>query len=244
MPMNTIYCERRSYLAEPQTHTHAYAQLVMPVQGILTVTVGDQLLKHDQPTVIYVPPRALHSFYADGSNQFLVLDIPWSFIPRAVLLPQAQPLNIRWQAIRELLLEEVGPEPAFNRHLVDLFRYILGLLEQERAVSSITYINDHYNQSISIEKLAAIEHYNPSYYCEWFQKQHGLSPMAYIRKLRLENAKDLLRETELSILQIAEQVGYRNQSTLTRIFQEWMGITPSEYRMQSRISVKKLPPES
>jgi AraC-like DNA-binding protein len=243
--LNTILCERRSYQEEPQTHEHAYAQLIIPVQGILTVTAEAQLLNHGQPTVIYIPPSMLHSFYADGSNQFLVLDIPMALITQAMTnLPQSQPFNNRWQAIRELFLEEVGLGSASGRRLSDLFRYVSGLLEQESDSASIMYINDHYSQSITIEELADIEHYNPSYYCEWFQKQHGLSPMTYIRRLRLEKAQNLLRETDYSILQIAEQVGYKHHSTLTRLFQEHMGMLPSEYRMQSRIPVKKLPQNS
>jgi AraC-like DNA-binding protein len=246
--LSTIQCERRSYQEEPQTHDHAYAQLVIPVEGILAVTVKERVLKHDQQTVIYIPPDAPHSFYADTSNQFLVWDIPAMYVNhQETVLPLSQPLDSRWNAARDLILTEVGPEgPSSNRRLSDLFRYILGLLTValEAKSVSLAYINEHYNQLLTIEQLAAIEHYNPSYYCQWFQKQHGLSPMAYIRQLRLEKAKDLLQETEFNILQIAEQVGYRNQSTLTRLFQEWMGMPPSEYRMQTRIPVKKLPQES
>jgi AraC-like DNA-binding protein len=246
--LNTILCERRSYQEEPQTHDHTYAQLVIPVEGILAVTVKKRVLKHDQQMVIYIPPDAPHSFYADASNQFLVWDIPTMYVNhQETVLPLSQPLDSRWNAARDLILTEVGPEgPSSNRRLSDLFRYILGLLTVglETESASLAYISEHYNQLLTIEQLAAIEHYNPTYYCEWFQKQHGLSPMAYVRKLRLEKAKSLLDETDYSIVQIAEQVGYKHHSTLTRLFLEHMGMLPSEYRMQSRIPVKKLPQES
>lgn len=240
---NIIVCERRSYQTQPQTHHHTYAQLIMPVQGILSVTVESQVLKHDQQTVIYVPPDAPHSFYADTSNQFLVWDIPSIYINQGLTnLPLSQPLNNRWNALRDLLLAEVRlDQPTSNQRLLDLFRYILGLLQQKSEPPSLTYIREHYNQPLVIEELAAVEHYNSSYYCEWFQKQFGMSPMAYIRNLRLEKAKNLLEEAEYSIAQIAEQVGYRHHSTLTRIFQESTGMLPSEYRLQSRIEVKKHP---
>jgi AraC-like DNA-binding protein len=243
MDINTVFCERRSYQAEPQCHHHAYAQLIMPVQGILAVTVERQVLETNQQTVIYIPPDAPHSFYADASNQFLVWDIPATYIQHYRMnCSLSQPLDNRWNAVRELLLAEVGPDrPASNQRLVDLFRYILGLLVQKPDSASLAYIHDHYHQPLSIEELAAVEHYNPTYYCEWFQKQYGLPPMAYIRNLRLEMARRLLKETDYNILQIAEQVGYRHHSTLTRLFQEYAGILPSEYRMQSRMQAKNCP---
>lgn len=103
---------------------------------------------------------------------------------------------------------------------------------------TIEYIRNHYHRPISVQQLADMEHYNPSYYCEWFQKKYGLSPMAYIRKLRLDTAKTMLKNTDYSLMQIAQQVGYQNQSTLTRLFHQYVGITPSDYRLKSRKSDK------
>lgn len=234
---NMVRCERRTYQAQLQTHQHAYAQLILPVQGVLAVTVESKVLKHDQQMVIYVPPDSLHSFYADSSNQFLVWDIPVMYIHQNLEnLPLSQPVDNRWNALRELILTEVGPDyPNSDQRLLDLLRYTMGLLKQKSQPDSLTYILEHYHQPLTIEELAAVEYYNPSYFCEWFQKQFGISPMAYIRNLRLEKAKNLLEETDYNIAQIAEQVGYKNHSTLTRLFQEYIGLLPSEYRARSRV---------
>lgn len=81
-----------------------------------------------------------------------------------------------------------------------------------------------------VERLASIEHFNVSYYCKWFYNQTGMTPNAYIQQIRLEKAKVLLETTELSLLEIALQVGYSHQSSLTRLFRKIEGSNPILYR--------------
>ncbi len=238
--LRSVICERRSYVAEPHTHAHAYAQLIIPVNGALAVTVAAQSFLENGPEVIYIPPDARHSFYAQSSNQFLVFDIPPAFIPAvAIDRPTAQPMDERWQAIRNLLALEVGEGPQANQRLQDLFRYILRLLEPATGHPSLEYIAKNYHRPITLQQLAALEHYQLSYYCEWFQRKFGLSPMTYIRQLRLAKAQNLLAETDYNLLQIAQQVGYEHHATLTRQFQAVFGLLPSEYRKKNRIRAKK-----
>lgn len=236
-----LTCERRSYMEQPLTHSHPYAQLVVPVAGALLVTADAASFHNDRPSVVFIPPAVRHCFSAQTANQFLVFDIPPTYLPNTGAVPGCYPLDERWRAIRALLIEEVGEAATSNQRVVDLFRYITGLFPQNTDPVSLQYIRANYRQRITIRQLAALEHYNPSYYCEWFQKQYALTPMAYIRKLRLDAAQELLRETDYSIIQIAQQVGYQHHSTLTRLFLESTGIHPSAYRIQNRIAAKQDP---
>ena len=61
-----------------------------------------------------------------------------------------------------------------------------------------------------------------------------LSPVEYIQKLRIEQVKELLRDTDLSIMQIAYEVGYNHNSSLTRLFKLHENITPANYRINIR----------
>jgi AraC-like DNA-binding protein len=237
--MATITCERRTYTDKPQGHSHSYAQLVLPINGILTVTVDADVFNNDCPNVIFIPPASYHSFHSQANNQFLVLDIPPMYLSQsASISPECQVLDEQWKAIRTLLAQEVKDKPVSNSRLVDLSRYIVRLLERNIGTASIKYMHDHFHQDIRIQQLAELEHYHLSYYCEWFQKNFGVSPMAYIRNLRFEAARQLLESSDHSILQIAQQVGYQHQSTLTRLFQEYAGVNPVEYRKNNRIRVK------
>lgn len=237
--MAAITCERRTYTDKSYGHIHSYAQLVLPVKGILSVTVNTAVFDDNCQNVIFIPPESYHSFHSHTNNQFLVLDIPPMYLPQSTRpVPECQLLDERWKAVRTLLAQEVKDTPVANSRLTDLFRYILRLLEQESCPASIRYIHDQYYRDITLQQLADIEHYQLSYYCEWFQKHFGVSPMEYIRRLRLENARRLLEDSDHTILQIAQQVGYRQQSTLTRLFQDYAGVTPAAYRNKNRIKAK------
>ncbi|MDR3588303.1 MAG: AraC family transcriptional regulator [Negativicutes bacterium] len=232
--MDTILCERRTYADKPYTHTHPYGQLIVPIHGSLSVTVG-QVKTGEEQSVIFIPPEAAHSFYARTSNQFFVIDAPLGYLPRDLDgLPRFYPLDGRWKALRALLSEEVGDGPVSSQRLADLFRYISGLLEDGQDSASLAYIRENFTTSLTVQRLAELEHFHPTYYVEWFKRRFGKSPIAYIRDLRLHKAKELLQHTAFSVLQIAQQVGYENQSTLTRLFRQDLGMTPRQYREKSR----------
>jgi AraC-like DNA-binding protein len=236
--LDTILCERRTYDEKPFTHAHSYGQLIIPIHGALSISVDQQTVEKQQ-NVVLVPPDTAHSFYAKDFNQFFVFDAPDFYFPNGVVgYLRFYSLDRRWQAIRSLLAEEVGSGPTSSQRLTDLFRYISGLLEQDQGSSSLNYIRNNFDKSITIDQLAAIEHFNPTYFSEWFKRKYGVSPIAYIRHLRFDKAKELIMSTDYTIMQIAQQVGYENQSTLTKLFQKEIGVTPREYREKTRKWVK------
>lgn len=230
-----IVGERRTYSAEPHSHAHPYAQLILPVQGILSLKVQSTEFDDINQRVFFVDSYSLHSFYSKARNQFLVLDIPSSFLPPSDILAASCHMDERWEAVRTLLLNEVKDEPVQSQAIIELCRYSLHLLRQKESVPvSVRYIIENYHKKITVEKLAVLENYNTTYYCDWFKGKTGFTPMNYIKTVRMENAKKLLEHTDYSILQIAQQVGYEYQSTFTRVFHQNEGITPGGYRDKIR----------
>lgn len=232
--MEALLCERRTYEDKPFTHAHSYSQLIIPIHGTLTVSAG-QAIGEEGQKAIFIPSEVVHSFYAKASNQFFVFDVPASYLPKGIkATAHFYPFNERWQAIKSLLFEEVGNTPVTNQRLADLFRYIAGVLKEDKSSPSFDYIRKNFHKPLTVQQLADLEHFNPTYYIEWFKQQFGTSPIAYIRDLRLCKAKELLIHTSYTMLQIAQQIGYANQETLTRLFQKNIGMTPGEYRKKYR----------
>lgn len=232
--MEEILCERRIYADKPFTHAHSYSQLIIPIHGSLTVSIG-QTIGEEEKKVIFIPSELVHSFYAKASNQFFVFDVPTSYLPKGMATTaQFYPFSGRWQAIQSLLFEEVGNTPVVSQRLADLFRYIAGVLKEEKVSPSFDYIRKNFHKPITVQQLADLEHFNPTYYVEWFKQQFGTSPIAYIRDLRLCKAQELLTHTSYTMLQIAHQLGYANQETLTRLFRKEIGMAPGEYRKNYR----------
>ena len=63
------------------------------------------------------------------------------------------------------------------------------------AAPSIRYLSEHYDLPITVNQLAEMENYNVTYYNDWFKQQTGCSPSLYLRRIRIERAKELLLKT-------------------------------------------------
>ena len=92
------------------------------------------------------------------------------------------------------------------------------------------YINENYGQELSLDILAAKVYLNRDYLSRLFKKETGSNIVQYIRKVRMEKAKELLKETSLKVSAIAGIVGYPNSSYFVRAFCEYAGETPERYR--------------
>jgi len=67
-----------------------------------------------------------------------------------------------------------------------------------------------------------------------FRQALGMTPNQYLQDLRIENGRDLLKETDLSIQDVAENVGYKDTAYFSRVFKTKVGITPSDYKKMVR----------
>ncbi|MEX3623238.1 AraC family transcriptional regulator [Viridibacillus arvi] len=235
-PIREIVVERRTYTSIQEKHSHRFAQLILPLQGELSIKTESKKLLLDPETIFFLPPECHHTFHSVERNEFLVLDIPHFMLNERQLQNRelSYELNNQWKGIRYLLLNELEQQSWNGSAVKELYPYISRCLIQEQQAKSITYIHDHYNENISVHDLAALEHYNRSYYSEWFLKETGQLPTVYIQDVRMKKAKELLRDTELPILHIAIQVGLEHQSSFTRLFQKHEGVTPSQYRKNQR----------
>lgn len=95
---------------------------------------------------------------------------------------------------------------------------------------SLDYLYRHYAQPVRLEELAALEHLSPSRYSALFRTCMGISPQGFLIGLRVQNAADLLRRTDLSIIQVASAVGYEDPLYFSSLFHRKMGTSPSQYR--------------
>ena len=97
------------------------------------------------------------------------------------------------------------------------------------------YIEEHFDdQNLNNREIAEYFHMNISYLSTFFKEKTGMSPLAYVHKVRLENAKELLLNTELTLEEISAKVGCNNSVTLNRLFKKYEGITPAVYKKKNR----------
>lgn len=91
-------------------------------------------------------------------------------------------------------------------------------------------IRENYDEDISLKTLADDFYLTSNYICLLFKKETGETFNSYLTDVRIEKAKELLKDPVLRIYQIAEKVGYSDSDYFTRLFKKNTGVTPSEYR--------------
>lgn len=94
----------------------------------------------------------------------------------------------------------------------------------------IDHIHEHYDQDISLSELADKFHMNYSYLSWYFKHRTNENMTAYINKVRIEKAKELLKYTDDTISQISSKIGFSEHNYFSKVFKKFTGMTPVEYR--------------
>jgi len=92
------------------------------------------------------------------------------------------------------------------------------------------YIAAHLDQKITTDALAKIAGLSTTYFCTVFKQTEGMSPHSYVLQCRVQRAQQLLTSTAMSGAEIADAVGFSNQSHCIQCFREIVGVTPGDYR--------------
>jgi AraC family transcriptional regulator of arabinose operon len=92
------------------------------------------------------------------------------------------------------------------------------------------YIDEHYNQDITIDELSELANVTPQYLCKMFKRHLNLRPFQYIAMKRIQHAKKMLSDSTMSVNDIAHLVGYNDCSYFCAIFKKYEIISPSEFR--------------
>jgi YesN/AraC family two-component response regulator len=119
--------------------------------------------------------------------------------------------------------------------------YISSLLKEKEKVNQYSepvleimkYVREHYPERISLEQLANLVHMSRTYISILFKKEVGENFSDYLQRVRLMQSCILLDGTRLSIQEIGERTGFFDTSHFSRVFKEWYGMSPLEYRKRN-----------
>lgn len=102
---------------------------------------------------------------------------------------------------------------------------------REAALRSLaTWVAENLDGDLRVATLARQAGMSPSRLSHWFREQMGTTPHAFVIAARIERAKALLRDSSLSLVEIAFAVGFSSQSCLNVAFCQNVNMTPSQYR--------------
>lgn len=105
----------------------------------------------------------------------------------------------------------------------------VGIVDR-RLRRSIEYMHDNCHRELKLDEIADAAYLSEFHFARLFKKVTGISPHQYLANLRIDRAKKLLAETDLSITEIGIRVGYAGHSHFTKIFRQAIGMAPSEFR--------------
>jgi AraC-like DNA-binding protein len=104
------------------------------------------------------------------------------------------------------------------------------LSTSRKVADAIIFMSEHLHEPVKVSALARLANLSSTYYSGLFKEQTGCAPRDYLHLLRIHRACQLLRETELSIKQIAARVGYQDPFHFSRQFKTFHGVSPTEFR--------------
>lgn len=214
-------------------------------------------IKSGQGFLIF--PEQITTYYADQDLpwEYIWIEFDGLKVKEALSLTELSVNTPVYQAnskdLREELMNEMlyivhhAKESPFHLigHLYLFFDYLIQSVKSTKLAPSgkmsdyyikeaLNYIEQNFQNEITIEEIAAVCGINRSYFGKIFHNSIGCSPQEFLMKYRMTKATELLKLTSLSIAEISSAVGYENQLHFSRAFKNINGVSPREWRNQHR----------
>ena len=237
--------------------SHPMAELTYVDQGSMhSVVNGQDLLLKQGDLVIYGPDQ-WHMQYADigVAPRYVTISFEISGLDLTPLLNRrfVAPQNVA--KVLQTMLQEQERMDAFSDDIILAQLKVMLLLllretvsprggklqasnavhaENEIICQAQQYISTHIREKLSVPLVARQVDVSPSYLTALFHKNLQISPGEYIRRIKLQESKQMIRENNLNFTEIAAELQYSTVHHFSRQFKEKFGITPTEYAKSVR----------
>lgn len=222
-----LQCQER--LARTATHE---AQTVTCQAGLcetaVPVRVGDQLIGFLATGQVFsqAPTEARFNrtakLFSDWGVQADRAGLHEAYFATNVMPPQKQKSAVK------LLSIFAGQLSAMSNQIA--------VAEQNDELPAIArakkFIEEHHGEQLSLAQVARAAGMSPFYFCKMFKKVAGINFNAYVTRVRMEKAKNLLLNPNLRVSEIAFESGFQSLTHFNRLFKKLIGQSPTEYRQQ------------
>ena len=239
-------------------HTHNHLELFYIVGGKGQFLIQDQLYPVNPNNLVVINPNVTHTEVSLNAQplEYIVLGIEGielatneSSNGQFNILDHFESLEISSclrNILREMEQKNTGYEDVCQAYMeiliIRLMRNIALAVPTESQVVSGNrqcasvkrYIDLHFKEALTLEQLAEDAHMNKYYLSHVFKREYGISPINYMITKRIEESKYLLAETDLSMSQIAQLLGFSSLSYFSQVFRRTQATTPMEYRKSTK----------
>lgn len=129
--------------------------------------------------------------------------------------------------------------------------YAMGLTQQVKETcergcekgfeAAMGFIHTYYYENLSLNEISRVANMSPSYFCRKFKALYGKNYVNYLTDYRIDRAKQLIAESDLSLSAIAAKVGIHDMSYFSKLFKARSGVTPNQYRRETAENDKARP---
>ena len=209
--------ERKLHMLVKTRDREGAKQVLYELEGYETVYRGDHFPKI-RMRFLHLCSLMSRAAMAGGAADAIVCDLADQFMLRICELRTLPEIS---SCLRESL------DAYFSAMFFDVTASNTEMIRK-----AVSYINNHYDAHLSLKDISEYLHLNPSYFSAVFHQMVGKTFKAYLTQVRMEQSKVLLTTTDYSMLNIALSVGYEDQAYFTKVFREYTGTTPAQYRQK------------
>lgn len=171
---------------------------------------------------------------------------PWVYLTGAAAW-EREALRAVQEAWRSCVAEEPGFEFEMRERLSRLVFLLFqhcpasekrpsekALRDGQRIKAMLQYIQEHYGEELTLGKIARSAAVSENECLRCFRNMIGATPIQYVKQVRVQKAAELLLSTDRKIFEIGMECGFQEMSYFARVFREYKGGTPKEYRLRAR----------
>lgn len=239
-------------------HTHSHTELFYIVGGKGQFLIEDRLYPVNPNNLVIINPNVTHTEVSLNALplEYIVLGIDGVSLATSehsngqfCILDHFESVEISGclrNILREMEQKSPGYEDVCQAYMeilvIRLMRNTdLAVPSEPRTLSANRqcaavrrYIDLHFKEPLTLEQLAEEAHINKYYLSHTFKREYGESPINYMISRRIEESKYLLAETDLSMSQIAQLLGFSSLSYFSQVFRRTQSISPKEYRQNTK----------
>jgi AraC-like DNA-binding protein/quercetin dioxygenase-like cupin family protein len=235
---------------------HPMPELTYVDQGSLHSVADGQDLLLEQGDIMIYTPNQWHMQYADMDIAPRFVTISFDFSGQDLEKLKNRKFKAPQQAVtllQQMLREQETPDDHSGDMIISMLNQILVILlrqvdapaaklktsnavhsENEIIRRAQQYISTHIREKLTIPTVAGQIDVSPSYLTALFHKNLQISPGEYIRRIKLQESKQMIRENSMTFTEIAAALQYSTVHHFSRQFKEKFGITPTEYAKSVR----------
>jgi AraC family transcriptional regulator len=235
----------------PHAHRIAYFCLILEGMSLQRFERRERLLRPF--TSYYCPAGEVHSeSHGESNGRELIIGFCDSWLERVHDCPRLPTVSLHfeggmaaWLAMR-VRAELLRPDSASPLALEGLALEILAVVARQSAsrpprgastwlAAAEGMLRERLSEPLSLSDQAAAVGVHPVHLAREFRKRYGCSAGEYVRKLRVELAREWLVTSESTLSNIAHRAGFCDQSHFARTFKRLTGMTPTEFRAAARV---------